>query len=177
MRLRIAIAAAVALAALSGMIAIGIHWFAGTDARGARLPFATTRTAPAPFATFDDANVAVGGRCVRVLVASTLAQRNRGLRDVRDLGPYAGMLFVFPAEVHTRFTMANTPTPLDITFFAANGTPVDRTRMTPCPNGTDATCPTYASKRAYRYALERPAGATGGGGSIGPCSGASAAFG
>ncbi len=69
--------------------------------------------------------------------------------------------------------MANTPMPLDITFFAANGDPVDQTRMAPCPDGTDATCPEYASKAHYRYALERPAasgsGSSGASGALGAC--------
>jgi uncharacterized membrane protein (UPF0127 family) len=62
--------------------------------------------------------------------------------------------------------------PLVITFFDADGMPVDHTEMTPCPHGTDATCPEYSSRKRYRYTLERPAnaapssGATGG---LGPC--------
>ena len=36
----------------------------------------------------------------------------------------------------------------------------DHPEMTPCPQGTDAACPQYASKHAYRYALEQPAGSS-----------------
>jgi uncharacterized membrane protein (UPF0127 family) len=93
-----------------------------------------------------------------VLVASTETQRVQGLRGVRSLAPFEGMVFVFPRDTNARFTMADTPTPLDITFFSARGVPIDEVRMTPCPQGTDASCPEYASKDPYRYALERPAG-------------------
>ena len=42
--------------------------------------------------------------------------------------------------------MANTPLPLDIGFYDADGAPINRTTMEPCPEGTDATCPIYASR-------------------------------
>jgi uncharacterized membrane protein (UPF0127 family) len=132
-----------------------------------RLPFTRTNGARSPFAQFDEARVSVGARCVRVLVASTLAQRVQGLRDVRSLAPYDGMIFVFPSDTTARFTMANTPMPLDIGWYASDGAPVDRTQMTPCA-GTDRTCPAYASKKKYRYALETPAGGLGAG-AIGAC--------
>jgi uncharacterized membrane protein (UPF0127 family) len=167
MRWRIAIAAAVALASLFGMIAILVHHTSARQTR-ARLPFAVTKPALATFIGFDETRVALGSKCVRVLVAATPALRNRGLRDVRNLSPYDGMLFVFPADSDARFTMANTPLPLDITFFAGSGAPVDEQRMTPCPNGTDATCPQYEAKSRYRYALERPVGSSGSGG-LGAC--------
>jgi uncharacterized membrane protein (UPF0127 family) len=59
--------------------------------------------------------------------------------------------------------MARTRIPLDVTFFDREGQPVDTLRMNPCPNPDDANCPAYAARRPYRYALERPAGASGGG--------------
>jgi uncharacterized membrane protein (UPF0127 family) len=136
----------------------------------ASLSFTSTTRAVPPFDAFDEGRVAVGDRCLRVLVAATEQLRQRGLRDVRSLAPYDGMLFVFPNDSDAHFTMANTPLPLDITWFAADGKPLDHARMSPCPQGTDATCPQYASKQRYRYALEQPAGAAGGAsGPIGPC--------
>jgi uncharacterized membrane protein (UPF0127 family) len=167
-RARLAIAAAVAIAALAGMVTIVLR--SHTSSLGAaRLPFASTSRAAAPFGAFDAARVALGSRCLRVLVASTPGQRSQGLREVTSLSPYDAMLFVFPSDSATQFTMAQTPTPLDITFFDAPGAPVDSTRMTPCPEGTDATCPKYSSQHRYRYALERPTGATSGG-ALGGCS-------
>ena len=153
----------VAAAALVGMILI----LARDRGGSARLPFAAVTPAAAPFEEFGEARVGAGYRCLRVLVASNDAQRTRGLRDVRTLAPYDGMLFVNAHDTDARYTMASTPTPLDITWYAAAGTPVDHTTMTPCP-GTDATCPEYVSRARYRYALERPAGA-GGTGALAAC--------
>src|SRR5262245_45771176 len=103
------------------------------------------RAAAAPFADFSETHVALGDRCLRVLLARTPAQRWQGLREVRDLAPFDGMLFVYTSDSDARFTMSDTVIPLDIGWFAADGSPVDRTRMTPCPDGSDATCPVYPS--------------------------------
>ncbi len=168
-RVRIAAAAVVAVGALVGIVALVIRVRADESGIG-RLQFAQTAPAPAPFAEFDQASVAVGPRCLRVLVARSPAQRVQGLREVRSLSPYEGMLFVNPSDSTVRYTMADTPIPLDITFFAGDGTPVDSARMTPCLDGSDATCPAYASRAPYRYALERPTGSTAVSGTLGACS-------
>jgi uncharacterized membrane protein (UPF0127 family) len=166
-RTRVVAAGVVATLALVGMIVVVARLRA--DRSGvAHLSFATSTRASAPFEAFSEAHVAVGTKCLRVLVASEPGQRTQGLRDVTSLSPYAGMLFVNPGTTNARYTMANTPMPLDITFFAASGAPVDSTQMTPCPAGSDATCPEYESKSAYRYALERPTGSSGSG-SLGAC--------
>jgi uncharacterized membrane protein (UPF0127 family) len=161
------VAAVVVACALVGLVVLALH--ARSDDGTGRLRFATTTQAVAPFDGFSEARVAVGGDCLRVLVASTPEQRTQGLRGVTDLGPYAGMLFVNAGDTGARYTMAGTPMPLTITFFDRNGTPVDRTEMTPCPNGTDATCPEYASSKRYRYTLERPTAAPSASGTLGPC--------
>jgi uncharacterized membrane protein (UPF0127 family) len=161
------IAAVVAVASLVVMLVL-IATHVGSGSSTASLPFASPQPAPAPFTDFRAARVAVDGKCLNVLVATTDAQRSQGLRDVTKLAPYDGMIFVYAHDTDTHFTMANTKIPLDITWYASNGSPVDHTTMEPCPNGTDATCPEYASKHKYRYALERPAGAAGSG-SIGAC--------
>jgi uncharacterized membrane protein (UPF0127 family) len=166
-RARIAAALVVALGALTAAVVIVVGIRSDESAVG-RLGFASTTAAPAPFADFSQARVAVGGRCLHVLVATTENQRVQGLRGVRSL-PFDGMIFVFPGDTDAQFTMAETPTPLDITFFAKSGAPVDRTEMTPCPKGTDATCPAYASRKRYRYALERPPGSAAASGTLGPC--------
>jgi uncharacterized membrane protein (UPF0127 family) len=167
-RARSAAAAVVAVCALVGIVALVIR-VRSDEAGTGTLRFAATSPASAPFDEFSEARVAVGGDCLRVLVASTPAQRTQGLRGVTALGPYAGMLFVNAGETTARYTMAGTPMPLAITFFDARGAPVDHTEMTPCPNGTDATCPEYASRKRYRYALERPASAAPVAGSLGAC--------
>jgi uncharacterized membrane protein (UPF0127 family) len=134
------LAGAVAVAALVGMVFIVVP-----AVRGSSSSFSSERR------TLD-------GSCERVLVARTEAQRTKGLRDAKGLGQYSGMLFVFPNDTDARFTMAQTLIPLNIGWYDGAGRRVDQTHMTPCPQGTDATCPTYASKRAYRYAFETPGG-------------------
>ncbi len=167
-RVRVAAALAVALGALAAMVVLVVRVRSDESGVG-RLNFASTRPAAAPFAEFSETRVAVDARCLQVLVASSASQRVQGLRGVRSLFPYEGMLFVYPGDSTTRFTMAGTPTPLDITFFSARGVPVDRARMTPCPGGTDATCPAYVSRARYRYALEQPAGSASASGALGAC--------
>ena len=63
----------------------------------------------------------VGGRELRVQVVVTLAEMQRGLMGRRDLGADEGMVFVYPVPQRMSFWMKNTPTPLDIGFFKADG--------------------------------------------------------
>ena len=163
-----AAAIVVALGSLAGIVALVVHIRSDESGVG-HLRFASTTPAVAPFGAFSQARVAVGSTCLRVLVASSPAQRNQGLRGVTALAPYDGMLFVNPTDTDTRYTMAGTPTPLAITFFSASGVPVDNQQMAPCPHGTDSTCPEYAAKHRYRFALERPAGSPSVSGTLGAC--------
>jgi uncharacterized membrane protein (UPF0127 family) len=101
-----------------------------------------------------DANGNVTGCCV--LVAVTAGQREQGLMQVTDLGGYDGMLFVWNADTSGGFWMRNTPTPLSIAFFDAEGGFVSATDMAPC--GDSDSCPTYPSGGTYRFALEVPQG-------------------
>ncbi len=128
-----------------------------TDALSVQVP------AGDPLAAFGETRVALGSRCLRVAVADEPGERVQGLRGVTDLGAYDGMLFVFPADGRGAFTMAGTPSELDIGFYDAGGREVDRDTMTPCPEGDDASCPRYEADAPYRYALETPAGGLGSG--------------
>ena len=106
-----------------------------------------------------EVHVAIGGRCVRVVVADTPARRERGLRGtVGDLGPYGGMLFAQPNDRDTAFTMAGVTAPLDVAWYTASGSEIDSVRMRPCRHDV-AQCPQYRSDAAYRFALETPPGA------------------
>ena len=96
----------------------------------------------------------VAGWCV--LLAGTGDQRQRGLMEVTDLGGYAGMLFVWDTDSSSSFYMRNTPTPLSIAWFDAEGTLVSTADMDPCPDVEG--CPTYPSGGSYRFALEVPQG-------------------
>lgn len=91
-----------------------------------------------------------------VYMADTPEQRGHGLMRVDDLGRHVGMVFTFPADTSSHFYMRNTPMPLSIAWFRADGTFVSATDMKPC--GDQIGCPTYGPTGPYRYALEVPRG-------------------
>jgi uncharacterized membrane protein (UPF0127 family) len=152
----------VALALLvAGAIGIGVAVFAvidngpddaTTSASTERLRF-TTRLASVPFAGATETRLALGGRCLRLVIADDEAERAQGLRQRDSLGEYDGMLFVYARPSNARFTMSTVPVPLDIGFYRASGAPVSRRRMTPCPRA-DAECPAYSADAPFLYAVE-----------------------
>jgi uncharacterized membrane protein (UPF0127 family) len=87
-----------------------------------------------------------------VMVAASPQQRQRGLMEVTDFGGYEGMLFVWPSDNEGGFWMRNTPTPLSIAWFDADGEFVSAADMAPCGDSDD--CPTYSPAGGYRFALE-----------------------
>ena len=141
---------------------MAVVWFArDDDSDDASEPVASSNTpfllrttpAAAPFVGLTEAQLGVGGRCLRVVVADDETERVQGLRQRRDIGPYDGMLFVFDEPVDTTFTMSTVPVPLEIGFYAADGSPVSRRHMKPCPHA-EADCPDYHSGGPFNYALE-----------------------
>jgi uncharacterized membrane protein (UPF0127 family) len=98
-------------------------------------------------------------RCSCVLVADTAEERSQGLMNVTDLQGYAGMVFVFAEDVESRFTMRDTPMPLTIGWFSADGSLVSTADMDPCLGGGE--CPAYPAAGPYRFALEVPQGELG----------------
>ena len=93
-------------------------------------------------------------RCA--LLAATEAQREKGLMGVTDLKGYVGMVFRFAGDTQSGFYMKNTPMPLSIAWFRADGTFVSSADMAPCGDRND--CPIYGASGSYRYALEVPQG-------------------
>jgi len=65
--------------------------------------------------------LSVGGQPLRVQLALTPSEMQRGLMERRDLGADEGMLFVYVRPDQMSFWMRNTPLPLDIGFFDAEG--------------------------------------------------------
>jgi hypothetical protein len=65
--------------------------------------------------------VAVGGRTVQMQLAVFPAEMEHGLMERRELARDQGMLFVYDHPVPMSFWMRNTPLPLDIGFFSADG--------------------------------------------------------
>ncbi len=66
--------------------------------------------------------ISVGGKTVRMQLAVKRAEMEHGLMGRTDLKTDEGMLFVYAEPQRMSFWMRNTPTPLDIGFFTADGT-------------------------------------------------------
>jgi uncharacterized membrane protein (UPF0127 family) len=148
-------AVAVGLAVAGAVVVVaGVVWLVRDDGQQAK-PRLVLRPTPAsaPFDGLTETQLAVGGRCLRVVVADDETERAQGLRQRSDLGTYDGMLFVFDAPTQAAFTMSTVPVPLDIGFYAADGTPVSRRHMKPCAHA-EAECPVYEAGARFVYALE-----------------------
>lgn len=97
--------------------------------------------------------IAVGGRPVKMQLAITQSEMERGLMGRRDLGTDEGMLFLYEAPQQMSFWMRNTPTPLDIGFFTVEGVLKEVYPMYPF----DET-PVTSRSRELRLALEMKQG-------------------
>jgi uncharacterized membrane protein (UPF0127 family) len=91
-------------------------------------------------------------------IAESTDERSRGLMGVTDLGGADGMLFEFEQAGPYRFWMWQTPLPLDIAFFGADGDLVGTTAMAPCTEPLSSDCPRYDPGAPFLVALEVPAG-------------------
>jgi uncharacterized protein len=131
------------------------------DAGAIPLTAVLPRSAPAkaPFVGLSEVNAAIGDDCLRLVVADTQEERVAGLRDhTSDLGPYDGMLFVFDGPTGSRFTMSDVNDPLDIAFFAQDGSRNSTRAMKPCPEKAETECPAYAADGPYAFAVETKKG-------------------
>jgi uncharacterized protein len=120
----------------------------------------TTGVQPVGFTTTAATVTAADGEVCEVCLwaAATADQRSRGLMGVTDLGGADGMAFVYDAPSTNQFWMRNTPTPLSIAFYAADGSFVSAADMEPCLTGPEAECARYAAAGPYTTAIEVPAG-------------------
>ena len=92
-------------------------------------------------------------------LADTPELRARGLMGVTDLSGADGMAFTWDEPVSGAFWMRDTPSPLSIAFFAADGSFVSSADMEPCLQPTpDAECARYPAAAPYQYAVEVAAG-------------------
>lgn len=118
---------------------------------------------------FADATVAFDAKafCVegletplKVEVAETQAQRNRGLMQRQHLAEDAGMLFLFdgPMPKGVGFYMFRTLIPLDVAFADDEGRIVAIRTMTPCPYEDPRRCKVYRPGGVFVSALEVNAG-------------------
>src|SRR5581483_3953991 len=101
---------------------------------------------------------------LRVQVANTELQRERGLMGVRLLPAHTGMLFVFESDGPIEFWMKDTLVPLDMVFIAADG--VVRSVFPRVPIVPVTTPDDRIPRRDgfAKYVLELPAGEAAGDG-------------
>lgn len=156
-----AVAALVSLAIV--LLVVGLR--RGDGNPGARPPAAAIESAVAaaqpaapPFVGWREARLAVGGRCLRLVLASTTGERRTGLMGHSTLGPYDGMVFVTTSETNDGWTMAGTPIPLDLGLYDRDGRPLERHGLVPCAAAAVSRCPITVAGRAYRLAVEAPRG-------------------
>ena len=97
--------------------------------------------------------IAVGAKTVRMQLAVKPAEMEHGLMGRTDLKSDEGMLFVYAEPQRMSFWMRNTPTPLDIGFFTADGTLKEIYQMYPF----DET-PVASRSEVLVYALEMKQG-------------------
>ena len=92
---------------------------------------------------------------LRVELARTAAERERGLMNRRSLAAKAGMVFLYPQAHRGGYWMKDTLIPLDIAFSDARGRILRIFTMQPCRRDP---CRVYDPKVVYRTALEVNAG-------------------
>lgn len=92
--------------------------------------------------------LAIAGHRITAEVASTDAQRSRGLMHRRMLPENRGMLFVFTEPALHAMWMVNTYVPLSVAFLDAAGVIINIEDMTPL------TQTPHPATRPAKYALE-----------------------
>jgi uncharacterized protein len=93
---------------------------------------------------------------VRAEIARTEVQREQGLMGRKTLARNAGMVFLFPAAMRTRFWMKDTLIPLSIAFWNKQGRILRILDMAPC---LAEPCKVYDPGVAFTGALEVNRGA------------------
>lgn len=93
--------------------------------------------------------IKVGDQKVRMQLAVLPQEMERGLMERRDLASDEGMLFVYRSPQAMGFWMHDTPTPLDIGFFTADGALAEVYSMLPFDEKT-----VRARSQELKFALE-----------------------
>jgi uncharacterized membrane protein (UPF0127 family) len=101
---------------------------------------------------------------LRVQVARTPDQRERGLMSVHHLAAHTGMIFIFDQDAPVAFWMKDTLIPLDMVFLSADGTVRKVFARVPVvsPQLPDSQIP--LEQGSAKYVIELPAGAAAGDG-------------
>jgi uncharacterized membrane protein (UPF0127 family) len=93
---------------------------------------------------------------VKIEIAETTAQLQRGLMGRRSLAPRSGMAFLFASDTRGKFWMKDTLIPLSIAFWDKDGRILRILDMAPCRADP---CKVYDPHVAFRGALEVNRGA------------------
>lgn len=121
----------------------------GLACKGSPPPAPASNAAPQtviPEAVFPD------GWSVKLSLAVTPEEQERGLMFVEDLPDNRGMIFLYETDDIRPFWMKNCKISMDFIWMSADGTVVDITRdVQPCPADP---CPTYQAKAPSRFNLE-----------------------
>ena len=89
---------------------------------------------------------------LKVEVAATENQRNRGLMFRKNLADGKGMIFVFDTDQKVAFWMRNTSLPLSLAYLGSDGTILQILDLVPFSEEP------RSSERSVRYGLEVPQG-------------------
>lgn len=89
---------------------------------------------------------------LRVEVARTEKEQERGFMGRKEIPDGTGMIFAYESDQRMHFWMKDTPHPLSIAFIDSSGTIREMYDMTPF------SLETISSERSVRFALEVPAG-------------------
>jgi uncharacterized membrane protein (UPF0127 family) len=106
---------------------------------------------PLPYPERVRFGTATGGAVLHVAVATTDAERQRGLMHVDSLPQDAGMAFVWTDPTDSGFWMRDTLIPLSVAFVDHRGRIVTIRDMAPC---TSDPCPVYEAARPFVLAVE-----------------------
>jgi uncharacterized membrane protein (UPF0127 family) len=102
--------------------------------------------------TFNKGKIKLGQQTISVEIADSPERAERGLMFRKTMPENEGMIFVFADERPRAFWMKNTYLPLTIAYIGKNKKIVDLQDMKPAP--TEASPPSYPSKKPAMYALE-----------------------
>jgi len=113
-----------------------------------------------PAMTYSSANstaqIMIGDVPLTVVLATTLAEQEKGLSGLPPLPPNQGMLFVFDHEDYWAFWMINMSFPLDIIWFnSARQVVWTEPNLQPC---SPSNCPAITPPAPSMYVLEVNAG-------------------
>jgi uncharacterized membrane protein (UPF0127 family) len=101
------------------------------------------------------ADLEIGSQTLRVEIAETEKEREKGLMGRAKLADGEGMLFVFQTSETLSFWMKGTLIPLSIGFFDREKRLINTAEMPP-PSQASQTLPVYQSASPAQYALEAP---------------------